>query len=129
MIISKKTIIFQGFRGSPTFSRGGGGVQMLISIETHITCDFPGCGRGGGGGGGSGPLFPLWIRTCLPYQWTSTPSPQLVHPLRLLQSLVQKYLHFPPFYLLLYETKYSITFLKRPLKKKTKTCFSRPIIA
>ena len=31
------------FRG-PTFSRGGGGIQMLISIETHmtITCDFPG---------------------------------------------------------------------------------------
>ena len=25
--------------GGPTFSRG---VQMLISIETHITCDFPG---------------------------------------------------------------------------------------
>ena len=22
----------------------GGGVQMLISIETHITCDFPGGG-------------------------------------------------------------------------------------
>ena len=44
MVISKKTIIFQGFRGDPTFSRGGGvqlfpggGVQMLISIETHIT--------------------------------------------------------------------------------------------
>ena len=31
----------------------GGGVQMLISIETHITCDFP--------RGLSGP--PLWIRT------------------------------------------------------------------
>ena len=34
------------------FSGGGGGggsrVQVLISIETHITCDFP-------GGGGSGP--------------------------------------------------------------------------
>ena len=30
--------------GGPTFSRGGGGVQMLISIETHITCDFPGGG-------------------------------------------------------------------------------------
>ena len=29
------------FPGGPTFSRGGG-VQMLISIETHITCDFPG---------------------------------------------------------------------------------------
>ena len=25
MVISKKTIIFQGFRGDPTFSRGGGG--------------------------------------------------------------------------------------------------------
>ena len=37
--------IFQG--GGPTFSRG---VQMLISIETHITCDFP--------GGGSGPPIP-----------------------------------------------------------------------
>ena len=23
MVISKKTIIFQGFRGGPTFSRGG----------------------------------------------------------------------------------------------------------
>ena len=40
--------------GGPTFSRGGG-IQMLISIETHITCDFP------GGGPASGP--PLWIRT------------------------------------------------------------------
>ena len=57
--ISKKSIIFQGFRGGPTFSRGGptfsrgGGVQLfprggsncLFPIETHITCDFP--GRGG----------------------------------------------------------------------------------
>ena len=52
MVISKKTIIFQGFRGVPIFSRrggvqlvpgggGGGGGQMLISIETNITCDFP----------------------------------------------------------------------------------------
>ena len=47
MVISKKTIIFQGFRGSPTFSRWGG-VQMLISIENHITR----------GGGGSGPPIP-----------------------------------------------------------------------
>ena len=53
MVISKKTIIFQGFRGG-RFSGGGGGggggmsrgVQMLISIEAHITCDF----LGGGGG-------------------------------------------------------------------------------
>ena len=34
----------------------GGGVQILISIETYITCDFS------GGGGGSGPPIPLWIR-------------------------------------------------------------------
>ena len=31
---------------------GGGGDQMLISIETHITYDFP------GGGGGWDPLSP-----------------------------------------------------------------------
>ena len=34
--------------------RGGGGlggVQILISIETYITCDFFGGGGGGGGGG------------------------------------------------------------------------------
>ena len=35
---------------------GVGGVQILISIETYITCDFS------GGGGGSGPPIPLWIR-------------------------------------------------------------------
>ena len=29
---------------------GGGGVQKLISIEPHITCDLPGGGGGGGGG-------------------------------------------------------------------------------
>ena len=49
-LISKKTIIFQGSRGGPTFSRGvqlfPGGSNCLFPIETHITCDFP---------GGSGP--------------------------------------------------------------------------
>ena len=45
--------IFQGQGESNFFFfGGGGGVKMLISIETHITCDFP-------GGGGSGPLSPL----------------------------------------------------------------------
>ena len=29
-------------RGGPTFSRGEGGVQILISIEPYITCDLPG---------------------------------------------------------------------------------------
>ena len=47
-----KTIIFQGSRGRPTFygvgegfnffpGGGGGGVQMLISVETYRNCDFP----------------------------------------------------------------------------------------
>ena len=48
-LISKITIIFQGFRGGPTFSRGGvqlfpggGGSNCSFPIETLITCDFPG---------------------------------------------------------------------------------------
>ena len=45
--------IFQGGGGDPTFSRGGGGIQMLISIETYITCNFP-----VGGGGGGQTLYP-----------------------------------------------------------------------
>ena len=68
--------IFYGSKGSKHLSGGGGGVQLfiiisfffflgggggwgvqiLISIETYITCDFS------GGGGGSGPPIPLWIR-------------------------------------------------------------------
>ena len=50
------------FQGGPTFSRGGGGgeVQMLISIETHITCDFP-------GGVVQTPYSPVWIRA-----WSGT---------------------------------------------------------
>ena len=55
--IQRGSNIFQG--GSNFFPGGGGGVQMLISIETHITCDFP------GGEGGPDPLSPLWIRTWL----------------------------------------------------------------
>ena len=42
--ITEKTILLQGSRGGPTFSGGGGVqgvVQMLIFIETHITCDPP----------------------------------------------------------------------------------------
>ena len=38
MVISKKTIIFKGFRGGPTFSRGEGNFFH------------------GGGGGGGGPM-------------------------------------------------------------------------
>ena len=65
-------IFFYGSKGSKHLSGGGGGgcnfllllfffgggvggVQILISIETYVTCDFS-------GGGGSGPPIPLWIR-------------------------------------------------------------------
>ena len=59
-LLSKKTIIFQGSRGGPSFFRGGGGSNFfqggggfncLFPIETHITCDFT-------GGGGPDPLPP-----------------------------------------------------------------------
>ena len=62
--IAEKTILilYQGSRGGPLFSRGGcqtfsrgRGVQILISLETHIrTCYFP-----GGGGGVRTPYPPL----------------------------------------------------------------------
>ena len=62
--IAEKTIfiLYQGSRGGPLFSRGGGGVklfpgggvQMLISLETYVrTCYFP------GGGGVWTPYPPL----------------------------------------------------------------------
>ena len=45
--IAEKTMLFQGIRGGPTFmgrgvqlfTGGGGGVQMLISLEFDITSD------------------------------------------------------------------------------------------
>ena len=57
----RENYTFQRIEGVQLFYGGGGGgsrVQVLISIETHITCDFPGAG-----GGGPDPLSPLWIRT------------------------------------------------------------------
>ena len=67
--IAEKTILilYKGSRGGPLFSGGGEGVQlfhggggvgvqMLISVETHIRiCYFP--------GGGVRTPIPLWIRT------------------------------------------------------------------
>ena len=51
--IQRQSIIFWGGGVSNCFP---GGVQMLISTETHIcTCYFP--------GGVSGPPIPLWIHT------------------------------------------------------------------
>ena len=62
MVNFKENYQFSRFQRGPTFSRGGGsnlfeGVQLLIPIETHITCDFP------GGGGDRTPCLPLWICT------------------------------------------------------------------
>ena len=59
MVLLQRKLYFSKDRGDPTLLGGGGGggsrVQVLISIETHIACDFP-----GGGGGGSGPpITPL----------------------------------------------------------------------
>ena len=50
MVLLQRKLYFSKDRGGPTFLGGGGvgRVQVLISIETHITCDYP-------GGGGSGP--------------------------------------------------------------------------
>ena len=58
VLLQKKNILFKGSRGS-NCSRGGGGgpgSKFIISIETHITCDFP-------EGGVRTPYHPLWIRT------------------------------------------------------------------
>ena len=36
MVISKKTIIFQGFRGVTTFSRGGGGPTFPGGLNANF---------------------------------------------------------------------------------------------
>ena len=62
--ILMKTIVFQGYRGLPSFSKGsfeffsGAGVKMLISIETYITYDLS------EGGGGCPDPIPPQIRAC-----------------------------------------------------------------
>ena len=55
MVLLQRKLYFSKDRGGPTFLGGGGGgsrVQVLYSIETHITCAFPGVG-----GWGSGPTI------------------------------------------------------------------------
>ena len=54
-------------------------MQILISIETYITCDFSGVG-----GGGSGPPIPLWIRAWVRNKQLPT-SPLPCHGLRFLK--------------------------------------------
>ena len=48
MVLNLRKLYFRRIQRGSNISRGGGGatfstgVQMLISIEIHITCDFPG---------------------------------------------------------------------------------------
>ena len=58
MVISKKTILFQGFRGSPTFSREGG-VQRGPNAYFYRNPYNLSFSRGE-----SGPLSPLLTRSC-----------------------------------------------------------------
>ena len=57
LIQRKLYVLFKGSRGGPEFSRGRGSnfflmiISKEISIETHITCDFP---------RDPDPLSPLW---------------------------------------------------------------------
>ena len=58
MVLSQRKLYFpKDTEGAQHFRGGGGGGQELISIESYITCDFP--------GGGPDPLSPppLWIHT------------------------------------------------------------------
>ena len=60
MVLLQIKLYFSKDRGGPTFLGGGGSrVQVLISIETHITCDFP------GGGGSKPPITPSGFAHCL----------------------------------------------------------------
>ena len=69
MVISNKTIyVYIYFIYLFFFFFWGGGVQMLISIETHITYDFP------GGSGPQPPLDPRMGRMCVCTCPSSEPS-------------------------------------------------------
>ena len=69
------------FGGGPTFSRGGG-VQMLISIKTHITCDFP-----EGSGPPVPPLDPRMFEQSLPREVSTTIPESLPLPLDVRKSI------------------------------------------
>ena len=66
--------------GSPTFSRGG--VQMLISIKTHITCDFP-----EGSGPPVPPLDPRMFEQSLPLEVSTSIPESLSLPLDVRKSI------------------------------------------
>ena len=61
MVLFQRNLYFPRIQRGPTFFRGvkhfSRGVQMPISLETHMTCDFP-----GGGGVVRAPIPPLDLR-------------------------------------------------------------------
>ena len=71
----------QHFSGGPTFSRGGG-VQMLISIKTHITCGFP-----EGSGPPVPPLDPHMFEQSLPLEVSTSIPESLSLPLDVRKSI------------------------------------------
>ena len=67
-LLQRKLYFFkdpEGVQNFPGGVGGWGGVQMLISIETCITCDFP-------GGGGSRPPLDLHMHANLYHFWIPT---------------------------------------------------------
>ena len=73
----------QHFQGGPTFFQwGGGGVQMLISIKTHKTCDFP-----EGSGPPVPPLDPRMFEQSLPLEVSTSIPESLSLPLDVRKSI------------------------------------------
>ena len=87
-IIFNPQLILQFYRGGgPAFFRGsnffqGGGVQMLISIKTHITCDFP-----EGSGPPVPPLYPRMFEQSLPQEVSTSIPGSLSLPLDVRKSI------------------------------------------
>ena len=79
--------ILQFYRGVQYFSGGvqlfpGGGVQMLISIKKHITCDFP-----EGSGPSVPPLNPRMFEQSLPLEVSTSIPESLSLPLDVHKSI------------------------------------------
>ena len=70
------------FWESNFFQGGGGGVQMLISIKTHITCDFP-----EGSGPPVPPLDPRMFHQSLPLEVSTSIPESLSLPLDVRKSI------------------------------------------
>ena len=70
------------FRGVQLFPGGGGVVQMLISIKTHITCDFP-----EGSGPPVPPLDPRMFEQSLPLEVSTSIPESLSLPLDVHKSI------------------------------------------